>query len=46
MTFEEIERIIRADGWQLYDINGSHYHYKHPEKSGKVTFRVILNLRT
>ena len=37
MTFEEIERIIKADGWQLYDINGSHYHYKHPVKSGKVT---------
>ena len=37
MTFTEIENIITNDGWQLDSVNGSHYHYKHPTKQGKVT---------
>ncbi len=37
MTFKEIERIIKADGWELKSAEGSHFHYIHPRKSGKVT---------
>ena len=37
MTFREIERMIKDDGWFLDTIEGSHYHYKHKMKKGKVT---------
>lgn len=37
MTPKEIEKIIRADGWIQVSIEGSHHHYKHPTKPGKVT---------
>jgi predicted RNA binding protein YcfA (HicA-like mRNA interferase family) len=37
MTFQEIERIIKKDGWRFSSSNGSHYHYKHGVKPGKVT---------
>ncbi|WP_313653108.1 type II toxin-antitoxin system HicA family toxin [Pantoea sp.] len=28
---------IRADGWVLIRINGSHHHFTHPVKPGLVT---------
>lgn len=34
---KEMERLILKDGWTLEAQVGSHRHYKHPEKSGKVT---------
>lgn len=34
---KEMERIILADGWVFKSQEGSHKHYTHPEKSGKVT---------
>jgi predicted RNA binding protein YcfA (HicA-like mRNA interferase family) len=37
MKFYEIERVILMDGWRLKKVNGSHYQYSHPVKSGKVT---------
>lgn len=37
MRFREIERIILEDGWYLVKQKGSHHHYKHPKKEGKVT---------
>ncbi len=37
MTFKEIEKILKKDGWYLYRIVGSHYQYKHNTKKGKVT---------
>ena len=37
MKFREIERILLDDGWVFKDARGSHYHYIHPVKSGKVT---------
>lgn len=37
MKFREIEKIILADGWQFKNAKGSHHHYIHPTKSGKVT---------
>lgn len=36
-TPKEMERIILADGWYEVDQRGSHRHYKHPTKKGKVT---------
>lgn len=37
MTFREIDKIVRKDGWQLVSIVGSHHHYRHPNKKGKLT---------
>lgn len=37
MRFREIEKIILADGWQYKTSKGSHCHYTHPVKPGKVT---------
>lgn len=33
----EMERIILADGWIFRNQEGSHRHYIHPIKPGKVT---------
>jgi len=37
VTFKEADNMVKADGWYLHKIKGSHYHYKHPAKPGKVT---------
>ena len=37
MTFRDLESIILADGWQYKNTVGSHNHYVHPSKPGKVT---------
>jgi predicted RNA binding protein YcfA (HicA-like mRNA interferase family) len=37
MTFREIERMVRNDGWYLVKISGSHHHYEHKIKKGKTT---------
>ena len=37
MTPKEMEEKIKADNWYLVKIDGSHHHYKHPTKPGKVT---------
>ncbi|GHU49957.1 toxin HicA [Spirochaetia bacterium] len=37
MTFREIEKVVKDNGWFLVDINGSHHQYKHNVKTGKVT---------
>jgi len=37
MTFREAEKTVKADGWRLESIEGSHYHYRHASKPGKVT---------
>lgn len=37
MTFRELRRIIRDDGWYLVRQQGSHEQYRHPEKRGRVT---------
>ena len=36
-TPKEMERLILADGWYEIAQKGSHRHYKHPKKQGKVT---------
>ena len=33
----EMERMIKRDGWVFKDQAGSHRHYVHPDKPGKVT---------
>ena len=37
ITFREIEKIILKDGWYYKNTKGSHNHYKHPLKPGKIT---------
>ena len=37
MTAKEIEKEIKNDGWQFSRQVGSHRHFKHPTKPGKVT---------
>ena len=37
MKFKELEKLIKADGWIYKNARGSHNHYIHPIKSGKVT---------
>lgn len=37
MTFQEIEKRLKADGWYFVSAKGSHNQYKHAVKSGKVT---------
>jgi len=29
--------LIESDGWFQVGVTGSHYHFKHPTKPGKVT---------
>jgi predicted RNA binding protein YcfA (HicA-like mRNA interferase family) len=37
VTFREIEKVVKDDGWFLTGVNGSHHHYNHNAKPGKVT---------
>ena len=37
MTFKEMEKLIKKDGWYLQSAIGSQYHYVHDSKKGKVT---------
>lgn len=34
---KEIISILKKDGWFVVCAKGSHYHFKHPTKSGRVT---------
>jgi len=34
---QEMERVLLDDGWRFHSQKGSHRHYKHPHKPGKVT---------
>ena len=33
----EIIKRLKKDGWVLHNVRGSHYQFKHPVKTGKVT---------
>jgi predicted RNA binding protein YcfA (HicA-like mRNA interferase family) len=37
MSSRELIRLLKADGWQLAAIQGSHRQFKHPTKPGRVT---------
>jgi predicted RNA binding protein YcfA (HicA-like mRNA interferase family) len=36
-TVKELVILIKKDGWYFASQEGSHCHYKHAEKKGKVT---------
>ena len=38
-TSREIIKMLKEDGWYLYDIEGSHHQFKHNCKKGKVTVK-------
>ena len=42
MRPRDVEKIIVADGWVYKTTKGSHKHFVHPTKPGKVTIRSIL----
>lgn len=49
MTAIELEKMIVADGWHHVATKGSHKHFKHPTKPGKVTIpqhRGDLDIKT
>jgi predicted RNA binding protein YcfA (HicA-like mRNA interferase family) len=37
MTFRDAEKMVKQDGWILIKVEGSHHHYRHNIKPGKVT---------
>ena len=37
MKVREVIKLIQWDGWYLINTKGSHRHFKHPVKRGKVT---------
>jgi predicted RNA binding protein YcfA (HicA-like mRNA interferase family) len=37
MTSRAVMAKLKADGWELVQIRGSHQQFKHPTKSGRVT---------
>jgi predicted RNA binding protein YcfA (HicA-like mRNA interferase family) len=37
MKVREVIRLIEQDGWYLVASKGSHMHYKHETKTGRVT---------
>lgn len=37
MRYREIRKIVENDGWIYKNTKGSHDHFIHPTKSGKVT---------
>ena len=37
MKVRRIIKLLKEDGWFLHRTKGSHRHFKHPTKSGKVT---------
>jgi len=36
-TAKELKEIIEKDGWELVNVKGSHYKFRHKIKSGSVT---------
>ncbi|MCL2355375.1 MAG: type II toxin-antitoxin system HicA family toxin [Oscillospiraceae bacterium] len=36
MTFREMEKLLKKNGWYYHHANGSHYNYKHDVKDGIV----------
>ena len=35
----QVISMLKSDGWQLIATEGSHHHFKHPYKKGKVTVK-------
>ncbi|MCL1989007.1 MAG: type II toxin-antitoxin system HicA family toxin [Firmicutes bacterium] len=36
----QITKLVVDDGWYFFKQDGSHRHYKHPTKKGKVTIPI------
>lgn len=36
---KEVLKVLKADGWYIVNIVGSHYQLKHPTKKGRVTVK-------
>lgn len=39
-TAKQLRKIVQKDGWYFFPQKGSHEHYKHNTKPGKVTIPV------
>ncbi len=37
MNSREIIARLKKEGWILVHVHGSHHHFKHPNKTGRVT---------
>ena len=37
MNFRQVEKILKENGWIEKNSKGSHFHYIHPMKKGKIT---------
>jgi predicted RNA binding protein YcfA (HicA-like mRNA interferase family) len=37
MKSAEVIRLLKTDGWFVFNVRGSHHQFKHPSRSGKVT---------
>ena len=37
VTSRDIITRLKANGWELANVRGSHHQYKHPQQSGRVT---------
>lgn len=37
MNYKDISKMLKKDGWKHNSTKGSHKHFKHPKKKGKVT---------
>jgi predicted RNA binding protein YcfA (HicA-like mRNA interferase family) len=37
LTSRDVIKRLESDGWVLHSVKGSHHHYKHPIKKGRVT---------
>lgn len=35
----EVIKMLKADGWYLIRVSGSHHQFKHPTKPGKTTVK-------
>jgi len=39
MNSKQVIKLLKKEGWYLDRVKGSHYQFKHPEKTGLVTVR-------
>ncbi len=37
MNSKKVIKLIKANGWKLVNVVGSHHQYKHPTKKGRIT---------
>ena len=43
MRSREVIQQLETDGWQLRRVKGSHHHFTHPKKPGRVTVKHPAN---